>query len=137
MDVPNNIDGTNSNAGFTPGPYTNTGSGNVSEFGIFNQTIEGFDGYTHSADLITFDLTNTSGTWASAADVLDENANDYYVASHIFVTDDPALTTNSALATGFAAGQLELEINPLTPPCRCRNRPLCSCSGLWVSLAGA
>jgi PEP-CTERM motif len=98
-----NIVGTNSNAGFTPGPYTDTGSGNVSDFGIFNQTITGFDGYQHSADLITFGLTNTSGTWASAADVLDENDSDYYVEAHIFVTGDPALTTNSALATGFAA----------------------------------
>ena len=98
-----NIVGTNSNAGFTPGPYTNTGSGNVSEFGIFNQTITGFDGYPHSADLITFDLTNISGTWASSADVLAENASGYYVEAHIFVTDDPALTTNTALATGFAA----------------------------------
>src|SRR5262245_31958338 len=32
------VTGTNAGIGFTPGPYSNGGSGNVSTFGVFNQT---------------------------------------------------------------------------------------------------
>src|SRR5438067_1623116 len=62
--------GTNAGAGFTPGPFTNAGPAIVDGFGSFNQTVNDFDGFTHSADTITFTLTDTSGTWASASDVL-------------------------------------------------------------------
>jgi hypothetical protein len=97
------IAGTNSGTGFTPGPYSNGGSGNVDGFGVLNQTINSFDGFTHTANSITFTLTNTSGTWSSAANVLVANSQGVFAAAHIFVTTFPANAKNSALATGFAA----------------------------------
>ena len=96
------ITGTNAGTGFTPGPFS-VGSGNEDGFGSFNLRISSFDGFTHSSDTITFTLTNTSGTWASAADVLIANADGFDAAAHIFVTTSPANASNSALATGFAA----------------------------------
>jgi hypothetical protein len=98
-----NITGSNSGTGFTPGPYTFAGAGTEDGFGSFNLTINSFDGFTHSSDTISFTVTNTSGTWASAADVLAFNANGFDAAAHIFVTSAPANASNSALATGFAA----------------------------------
>jgi len=77
-------------------------AGNEDGFGSFNLRIRSFDGFSHSSDTITFTLTNTSGTWASAADVLTNNANGFDAAAHIFVTTSPANASNSALATGFA-----------------------------------
>jgi hypothetical protein len=96
------ITGSNAGTGFTPGPYTLEGAGNVDGFGAFNLRIKSFDGYSHSADTVTFTLTNISGTWGSAADVLAFNANGFDAAAHIFVTTSPANASNSALATGFA-----------------------------------
>jgi hypothetical protein len=96
------ISGSNGGSGFTPGPYSDGGAGNEDGFGSFNQTINSFDGYVHSSDHISFMVTNTSGTWASDADVLTENASGYTVAAHIFVTSNPAVSTNGALITGYA-----------------------------------
>lgn len=93
---------SNSGTGFTPGPGSPSGSGNVSSFGNFNLTIKNFDGFTHSADEITFTLTNMGGTWASSDDVLISNANGFDAAAHIFVTSSPANAANGAIATGFA-----------------------------------
>ena len=97
------ISGGNSGTGFTPGPYSDGGSGNVDGFGVFNQTINSFDGFTHSSDTIMFTLTDLSGTWASSASVLTANASGALAAAHIFVTSSPANASNSALATGFAS----------------------------------
>jgi hypothetical protein len=96
------ISGSNAGTGFTPGPYTLAGAGNVDGFGSFNLRINSFDGFTHSSDTITFTLTNTSGTWASAADVLAFNADGFDAAAHIFVTTSPANAANGAIVTGFA-----------------------------------
>jgi PEP-CTERM motif-containing protein len=96
------ITGSNSGVGFTPGPWSDGGSANEDGFGAFNQTIDSFDGYTHSSDYIKFSLTNTSGSWAGDSDVLTDTANGYSVAAHIFVTSAPANAANGALATGFA-----------------------------------
>src|SRR5260221_13816806 len=100
----NNIVGSNSGTGFTPGPYSDGGSGNVDGFGVFNQKANSFDGFTHSSDTIKFVLTNNSGTWAAATNVLTANANGALAAAHIFVTSSPANAANGAIATGFAAG---------------------------------
>ncbi len=97
------ITGSNAGTGFTPGPYSNGGAGTEDGFGSFNQTINSFDGFTHSADTISFVLTDTSGAWASAASVLLDNALGYMTGAHIFVTSSPANAKNGALATGFAA----------------------------------
>jgi hypothetical protein len=96
------ISGSNAGTGFTPGPWSDGGSGNEDGFGVFNQTINSFDGYTHSSDTISFLLTNIGGTWADAASVLTDNADGYSAAAHIFITSDPANASNGALATGFA-----------------------------------
>jgi len=96
--------GTNAGTGFTPGAFSDVGAAIVDGFGSFNLTVNDFDGYTHSADMITFTLTDTSGTWASASDVLTANALGFLAAAHIFVTTFPADASNAALAIGFAAG---------------------------------
>jgi hypothetical protein len=53
----------NGGTGFTPGPLSDGGAGNEDGFGSFNQTINSFDGFTHSSTFVRFTLTNTSGTW--------------------------------------------------------------------------
>jgi hypothetical protein len=98
------ITGSNAGTGFTPGPFGNGGSGNMDGFGSFNQGISSFDGFTHSSDTISFSLTNTSGTWASANSVLKGNNKGNLAAAHIFVTASPANASNGASVTGFASG---------------------------------
>lgn len=99
------VTGTNSFAGFTPGPYSSGGAGNEDGFGSFNLTVDSFDGYTHSADRIVLTVNNTSGTWASSGVVLVGNDSGREAAVHIFVCDgltcDPQ---TDALITGYAAG---------------------------------
>jgi hypothetical protein len=100
------VTGLNAFSGFTPGPYSNGGSQNVSGFGTFNQTLDGFDGYTHSADSVSFAITNTSGTWATVGDVLAANSGGYKAEAHVFVCDASSgacSTTDQALNTGYAA----------------------------------
>jgi hypothetical protein len=96
------IVGSNAGTGFTPGPYT-TSSGTEDGFGVFNQQIDSFDGFTHSSDSITVKITDTSGTWSGAANVLTPNADGFEAATHVFVTASPANGANGALATGFAS----------------------------------
>jgi len=98
------ITGSNAGTGFSPGPYSDGGSGNMDGFGSFNQRISSFDGFTSSSDKITFSLTNTSGTWASANSVLTGNNKTNIAAAHIFVTAFPAVRSNGAINTGFASG---------------------------------
>jgi len=96
------ITGLNGGTGFTPGPYSDGGSGNEDGFGVFNQTINSFGGFTHSSDTVSFTLSDTAGTWTSAANVLIANGDGFLAAAHIFVTEFPANSSNGALATGFA-----------------------------------
>jgi hypothetical protein len=107
-----NITGSNSGTGFTPGPYSVAnppGTSNVDGWGLFNGVIDSFDGFTHSSDTVSFDLTNLSGTWGTDSDVLTPNPDGHLAASHIFVTAFPADASNGALATGFASN------GPTTP----------------------
>jgi PEP-CTERM motif-containing protein len=101
---PTAISGSNAGTGFTPGPWSDGGAGNEDGFGSFNQTINSFDGFTHSSDTISFELTDLSGTWASANDVLTGNSAGNLAAAHIFVTTFPANASNGAIVTGFATG---------------------------------
>jgi len=96
------ITASNAGTGFSPPSYSDGGSVNVSGFGSFNQTIDGFDGFTHSGDNISFNLSNTAGTWADATDVLITNNKGEDAGAHIFVTSTPANASNGALAIGFA-----------------------------------
>lgn len=96
------ITGSNAGTGFSLGPFSNGGAGNEDGFGNFNQTINSFDGFKDTSDIVSFVLTNTSGSWADASNVLTGNADGYLAAAHIFVTSDPANASNGALATGYA-----------------------------------
>jgi hypothetical protein len=109
------LSGTNSLSGFTPGPLSSGGSGNVNGFGNFNQTFDSFDGFTHSSTEITFTLTDTSGTWSSASNVLDANTNGSVAAIHGFACADTPTTCNSttgAFATGYASNGAEAVPEP-------------------------
>jgi hypothetical protein len=99
------ISGSNAGTGFSPGSFSVAnppGTSNVDGFGLFNGVIDSFDGFTHTSDTISFTLTNLSGTWASAVNVLTPNADGNDAAAHIFVTSSPAGATNGAIATGYA-----------------------------------
>src|SRR5882724_4078232 len=91
--------------GFSAPSFTvnNSAGQNVDGFGSFNLTVDNFDGFDHAVNSISITLTNTSGTWANAAAVLSANANGALAASHIFVTLNPAVQSNGAKATGYAA----------------------------------
>lgn len=73
--------------------YTNGGAGNEDGFGSFNLTINSFDGWASRSSEIVLRL---DGTWASADDVLTDNASGYLAAAHIGYGD--------GTFTGFAAG---------------------------------
>jgi len=88
--------------GFTTPSCTSGGSGNVSSFGVFNLTINCFDGFPNAGNMFSFTLTNTSGTWASEADILTANASGNFAAGHVFVCDTPCTVSGGALVTGFA-----------------------------------
>lgn len=96
--------GTNSVSGWSTaqGPYTDGGSGNVDGFGIFNQTVNSFDGFTHSATQVIFTLTNNSGTWANAAAVLIGNSAGHLAEIHGFACANPCSESSGAFLTGFA-----------------------------------
>ena len=97
--------GSNSLSGFIPGPYSNGGAGNEDGFGSFNLTVNSFDGFQHSSTQITFNLTLTSGSWASAADVLTPNASGFTAAVHGFACAQPGCSiTSGAAFTGYATG---------------------------------
>ena len=98
------ITGSNPLVGFSAGPYSNGGSGNVSSFGVFNQTINSFDGYPNTSTTISFGLTDTGGTWGSENDVLAVNADGNMAAAHIFVCAQPCTVAEGALTTGFVSG---------------------------------
>lgn len=100
------ISSSNGGTGFTPGTFSDGGSLNVDSFGVFNQTVDDFDGFSHAADTVSFVLTNTSGSWASAADVLGANSDGFWAAAHVFVCADSGSGCDQsagALVTGFAA----------------------------------
>ena len=97
---------SNSGTGFTNSlaNLSNGGAGNEDGFGSFNQTVNTFDGFTHSADDIKIALQNTGGSWADANSVLTGNSQGHLAAAHIFITSSPANQSNGAIVTGFASG---------------------------------
>lgn len=104
------ISGSNSLTGFTPGPFSNGGSGTEDGFGTFNQTINDFDGWTHAADHITFGITATgSNTWLSAGSVLAPNGSNQLAAVHLFActpsgTGCSSTSPGASGSTYYAAG---------------------------------
>jgi hypothetical protein len=98
-----NTNGTTSVTSFStvggPGQdLTNAGPGNVSSFGNFSNTFDNFDGDAHTFTSATFNLTKTSGSWASDAVVMTENGDGVLGAAHIFAYSP----TGTVIVTGFA-----------------------------------
>ncbi len=93
-------------SGFTPVFISNT-PGNVDGFGNFNLSLNLFDGFTDAATSISFGLTDISGTWATAADVLTANSHGASAAIHAFAAAStpgiPVSPTQGAAISGFAA----------------------------------
>ena len=101
-----NLTWANVYAGFQdPGANSyNVGSGTVSIFGTFNTTIDFANGFKTTASTFSFSLTNTSGAWSSAADVLAANSLGMSAAIHGFICADPTCTAKAgAVATGYAS----------------------------------
>jgi hypothetical protein len=105
---------SNSISGFTPS-WKDNKPGNVSAFGTFNLSLNNDGGFTDSATSISFTLTDTSGTWTSAAGVLTPNPDGQIAAVHGFACAEPGCSTSTtataapkassgAAYTGFASG---------------------------------
>jgi len=77
-------------------PVSSDGSGNEDGFGNFNQKVSMQDS-SNGASIISFTLTNGSGTWLTAANVLAFNLQNWLIAAHIQIQ-------NGTGNTGFAAG---------------------------------
>jgi VPDSG-CTERM motif len=95
-----------SGVGFHPPAPVNAGPGNDDGFGQFTLRLNTGAGYVTSATMISFTVTNTSGTaWTGVTGGLNPfllaNHKGYFAASHIFV----GLLTNlrqGAQCTGYA-----------------------------------
>ena len=107
--VDSNIADVNVNAAswtigtFSSTPSTtisDTGSGNVSTFGVFNQTTKEQNAST-LLSTVSFVLTDTGGTWANAASVLTANANGFIAAAHVASAAQCILTPTAC--TGFVS----------------------------------
>jgi hypothetical protein len=102
------VSGSNAGTGFTPGPYfLQSYRPALDVFGAFNVEISSYDGYLHCSDLVTFGLTDLSGTWAGAASVLTENNAGYLVAGDIWVNQGPDANGDNWIIYkphGYAAG---------------------------------
>jgi hypothetical protein len=73
-------------------------SGNADGFGSFNLTLDNHDGFTSSVTAASFQITDTSGTWADSGSVLTGNSNGFHAAAHLFPdnTDNPGTNDNVA-----------------------------------------
>jgi hypothetical protein len=79
-------------------PSASIGSANISSFGKFNLSIDNFGGASNSGSPMSFVVTDLSGTWASAANVLAADNAGYLAAAHIFIYD----ATGKNITTGYA-----------------------------------
>jgi hypothetical protein len=97
---------SNSLSGFSTPSFTQTFGKNADGFGSFNLNINEGDGFKTASTQIVVTLTDSSGTWASSANVLTPNAGGSTAAIHGFACPQPGCAgTNSsgAFATGYAA----------------------------------
>ncbi len=95
--------------GFTAPTFVDNTPGQVDGFGVFDLSLNLFDGYTRAANSISFQITNTTALWTSDAAVVTNNAAGANAAIHVFACATPCTADAGALATGFAA-------NGGTPP---------------------
>ena len=112
------ISATNSISGFSAPVASDGGSGTFDGFGTFSNTVSFFDGFTHTATEVSFLLTDTSGTWSSAADVLAANGDGNSLAIHGFACATPCTVDEGAAFTGFATGNTIVP-EPRTLPATC------------------
>ena len=103
----------NTQTGFTPTWSSNDlfSNNSVDGFGKFNLNVNNSDGSADSATEISFTLTDISGTWSSAANVVLANSGGYFAAAKIFpCPNNPPLhpcSSSSTIGTGgFAAGNV-------------------------------
>ena len=102
---------SNSISGFGAS-YKDNSPGNVDGFGTFSLSLNNNGGFTDTATTISFTLTDTSGTWSSASDVLLANADGALAAVHAYACADPGCSTASGAATtGFAANLGATEVS--------------------------
>ena len=95
------VTGSNAFTGFSPGPWSDGGSGTEDGFGTFKQTVNSFDGFMNTSSEIVVSLVNTGGTWANAASVLTANASGNALVAHVFACSVTCNEANGALFTGF------------------------------------
>jgi hypothetical protein len=74
------------------------GPGTVSGFGSFSESIANYVTLAYAFTQGSFVLTKTSGTWASDAAVLTNNADGFVAAAHVFVVGGDG---SSLITTGF------------------------------------
>jgi hypothetical protein len=101
------ITGTNSVSGFNPGGfvgYNQAAAGSVDVFGNFNLRInDDTNNFADAGTSVTFSLTNTSGSWASASDVLTANDLGHQLAAHVYACPEANCRTRSTPTIGFAS----------------------------------
>ena len=108
-----NISGSNSSGtGFSPWSLVSVKSGQEDGFGTFNFQVNSFDGFDHAIDKLTLTLTDTSGMWSSASNVLTPNSGGSTVAAHVYITASPANQTNGAIVTGYAGNGTNSSVVP-------------------------
>jgi hypothetical protein len=92
--------------GFSGPSLTFDPNQNEDGFGSFAVTFDEFDGFQYALSSFTTDITNQSGTWADASDVLTPNGGGNVVAAHIGICNtnpcEDAASGGSFLATGYA-----------------------------------
>lgn len=89
--------------GATTATLSDGGSGNVDGFGIFNQTTVASDGTGSASSELDFTLTNTSGVWDSASQVLTQNSNGDDAAAHVTPCTGTDVSTCAGTSTQFVA----------------------------------
>lgn len=89
------------------GALSDGGSKNEDGLGLFSQTIDSFDGFTHASTQIIVNIAAAgTNSWATADDVLAPNSGGSLAAAHIFVVSPTLCPTakNFVCTTGYAGG---------------------------------
>lgn len=98
------------------GCYTAVTNQNVSDFGIFSDVVNAFDGFADRSTTISFDLTGVGTNWMQASQVLANNAQGYLAEMHIAVCSTLTNCTSAAV-TGFAGnGPGGRSVDPVPEP---------------------
>jgi hypothetical protein len=104
-----------------PGSSTPTytaSSGSLDGFGNFtlDETVVP-NGFSDSVVLLSFNIVNTSGTWATDADVLTANSGGNFVATHFFANGNSAFTADTVHCTVGACPVITpFDVQPVPEP---------------------